>query len=71
MSVRIPKDVKERLEEMNVNVSELVRELLERYIEEVELRDLRERLRRVKERLGGRVSPALIAKAVREDRGSR
>ncbi len=43
--------------------------MLEKYVEEVEERILAERLRRLHERLAGRVDPALIAKLVREDRG--
>ena len=69
ISVRIPKELKERLERLDVNVSEVVREMLEKYVEEVEGRILAERLRRLHERLAGRVDPALIAKLVREDRG--
>ncbi len=68
ISVRIPKELKERLERLDVNVSEVVREMLERYVEEVEGRILAGRLRRLHERLAGRVDPALIAKLVREDR---
>jgi predicted DNA-binding protein len=71
ISVRIPRELKERLERLNVNVSEVVRELLEKYIEEAEERLLAERLRRLHERLGGRMDPALIARLVREDRRSR
>jgi predicted DNA-binding protein len=68
ISVRIPKELKERLDRLNVNVSEVVRELLEKYIEEAEEKRLAERLRRLHERLGGRVDPILIARLVREDR---
>ncbi|MEM2394789.1 MAG: hypothetical protein QXG11_08255 [Candidatus Bathyarchaeia archaeon] len=42
------------LEKYNVNVSETVRKLLEKYLVELELRDLGERLDRLKERLGSR-----------------
>ena len=69
VSVRIPRELKRRLEELNINVSEVVRELLERYVEEVEGRLLAERLRRLRGRLAGRVDPATVARLVREDRG--
>jgi len=69
VSVRIPRELKRRLEELNVNVSEVVRELLERYVEEVEGRLLAERLRRLRGRLAGRVDSATVARLVREDRG--
>ncbi len=71
ISVRIPKELKEKLEELNVNVSELVRELLEKYVEEVEVKNLEDRLRKLRLRLAGRVSPTLIAKLVHEDRDRR
>jgi len=69
VSVRIPRELKERLDELNVNVSEVVRGFLEKYVEEVELERLRGRLRRLRERLAGRVDAATIADLVREDRG--
>ena len=71
ISVRIPKELKERLEELNINVSEVVRGFLEEYIEEVELEKLRERLRRLRLRLAGRVDASTIAALVREDRVKR
>lgn len=68
ISVRIPSELKERLEEHKVGISETVRELLEKYVDELELRDLAERLEGLKGRMGGRVDPELIARLVREDR---
>ncbi|MEM3507637.1 MAG: hypothetical protein QXT31_08325 [Candidatus Bathyarchaeia archaeon] len=56
------------MEKYNVNVSETVRKLLEKYLVELELRDLGERLDRLKKRLGNRIDPKLVAKLVREDR---
>ncbi|MEM0062936.1 MAG: ribbon-helix-helix domain-containing protein [Ignisphaera sp.] len=38
ISVRIPRELKERLERLNINISEVVRELLEKYVEDVEER---------------------------------
>ena len=71
ISVRIPSELKERLEKHRVSVSETVRELLKKYVEELELRDLAERLEDLKRRVGGRVNPELIARLVREDREAR
>ena len=71
ISVRIPSELKERLEKYGVSVSEAVRELLKRHVEELELRDLADRLEGLKGRLGGRVNPGLIARLVREDREAR
>ena len=71
ISVRIPSELKERLEKYRVSVSETVRELLKKYLEELELRDLAERLEDLKRRVGGKVNPELIARLVREDREAR
>jgi predicted DNA-binding protein len=69
ISIRIPRELKERIEMLNVNISEVVREMLEKYVEEAEERLLMERLRRLRARLAGRIDPAAIARIVREDRG--
>ena len=68
ITIRVTREIKEKLEKYNVNVSETVRRLLEKYLVELELRDLGERLDRLKERLGSRIDPKLVAKLVREDR---
>ena len=68
VSVRIPKELKERLERLNVNVSMVVRELLEKYVEEAELEKVKLRLKRIRQRLAGRVDASIIATLVREDR---
>ena len=69
--VRVPRELKERLERLNVDVDDVVRELLERYVEEMEERVLEERLKRLRLRLAGRVDPETVARLVREDRGRR
>jgi len=71
ISVRIPKELKERIEKLDVNLSEVIRGLLERYVERAEQKRLKERLRRLKQRLKGRVDPTVIANLVREDRAER
>lgn len=53
ISVRIPRELKERLERLNVNVSEVVREMLEKYVEEVEERLLAEKAPRTPGREDG------------------
>ncbi|MEM3570856.1 MAG: hypothetical protein QW589_02870 [Candidatus Bathyarchaeia archaeon] len=68
ITIRVAREIKEKLEKYNVNVSETVRKLLEKYLVELELRDLGERLDRLKKRLGNRIDPKLVAKLVREDR---
>lgn len=68
ITVRISRGVKEKLEKYNVNVSEIVRKLLDEYLAELELRDLEERLERLRERLSNKIDPKLVAELVREDR---
>jgi hypothetical protein len=71
ITVRVARSIKERLEKYNVNVSETVRRLLDKYLVELELRDLEERLERIRERLCDKIDPALVARLVREDREAR
>jgi len=68
ITIRVARDVKEKLEKYNVNVSETVRKLLDKYLLELESRDLAERLELLRERLSGKIDPKLIANLVREDR---
>jgi hypothetical protein len=68
ITIRVAKEIKEKLEKYNVNISETVRKLLDKYLVELELRDLGERLERLKELLSNKIDPKLIAKLVREDR---
>jgi len=56
------------LEKYNVNISETVRKLLDKYLVELEMKGLEERLERLKERVGNKLDPKLVAKLVREDR---
>jgi hypothetical protein len=68
ITVRVKKDVKERLRRYNVNVSEVVRELLDEHLLELEQRDLAERLDSVRERLAGKMDPGQLAEMIRKDR---
>ena len=65
------RSVKKKLEKYHINVSETVRELLDKYLVELEMKDLGERLDRLQEHVSGRIDPELIAKLVREDREER
>lgn len=71
ITVRVSKEIKEKLEKYNVNVSEVVRKLLDEYLLELEMRGLEERLERLRGRLSDKIDPKLIAKLVREDRETR
>ena len=68
ITVRVPRKVKEKLKKYNVNVSETVRKVLDECLEELERKDLEEKLEHVKEQIGDKIDPALLAKLVREDR---
>lgn len=71
ITIRIAREIKEKLEKYNVNISETVRKLLNEYLAELESRDLEEKLERVRERLSDKIDPKFIAKLVREDRETR
>ena len=71
ITIRVPEEVKEKLEKYNVNVSETVRRLLDRYLSELESRDLAEKLETLRDRLGDVIDPELVAELVREDRDRR
>lgn len=68
ISVRIPKELKEAIDRYGINVSEVVRSLLEKYVAELEDREVLSRLSRLRKRLSGRLDPVVIARLVREDR---
>ncbi|MBS7613174.1 hypothetical protein KEJ48_02865 [Candidatus Bathyarchaeota archaeon] len=45
-----------------------MRDLLEKYIAELELKELAGRLELLKQRLSGKIDPKLVAELLREDR---
>ena len=71
ITIRIPKDIKEKLEKYNINTSETVRRLLDEYLTELELKNLSERLELLKEHMNCKIDPKTIAKLVRKDRETR
>jgi hypothetical protein len=71
ITIRVAREIKEKLEKYNVNVSETVRKLLDKYLVELELRNLAERLELLRERLSSKIDPKLVAKLVHEDRETR
>ena len=71
ITIRVPEEIKKKIEKYNVNVSETVRSLLDRYLSELESKDLAERLEMLRNRLGGVIDPKLVAEFVREDRDRR
>lgn len=70
ITVRVPRKVKEKLKKHNVNVSETVRKALEHRLEELERKDLEEKLEHIKKTMGNKIDPELAVRLVREDRES-
>jgi hypothetical protein len=68
ITIRVTREIKEKLEKYNIKVSETLRKLLEKYLLELELKNLAERLESLKERLSNKIDPKLVARLVREDR---
>lgn len=68
ITTRVAREIKEKLEKYNVKVSETVRKLLEKYLIDLELKNLAQRLELLKGRLGGKIDPKSVARFVREDR---
>ena len=48
-----------------------MRKLLDKYLVELELKNLAEKLESLKERLSNKIDPKLVAELVREDRETR
>jgi ferredoxin-fold anticodon binding domain-containing protein len=71
ITIRVARNIKEKLEKYNINVSETVRKLLDKYLVELELKDLEEKLDQIRERLSDKIDPQIVAKLVREDRETR
>jgi len=71
VSVRVPKWVKERLEEAKVNVAEVVREALLRKAWELEEEEAGRILDEVAASCRGKVDPFKVAELIEESRGER
>ena len=71
ITVRVARELKEKLEKHDVNISETVRELLEKYLTELETRNLAQKLELLRDRLSSKIDPKIVAQLVREDREKR
>jgi len=69
ITVRIQRKTKEKRKKYDINVSATVRKALEDHLNEVEQKDLDERLARAK-RFGEKIDFELLTKLIREDRES-
>jgi len=68
---KITGEIKKKLKRHHVNVSETVRELLERYLAELETTKLEQKLELLRERLSSKIDQRVVAQLVREDRERR
>jgi Arc/MetJ-type ribon-helix-helix transcriptional regulator len=57
ITVRVPQKVKEKLKKYNVDVSETVRKALNECLEELEGKDLEEKLEQIKQKTGNKINP--------------
>lgn len=69
ITVRIPRQIKEKLKKYNVNVAAAVRKALEDCINKIEEKELEERLELVK-KASEKIDFGLMTKLIREDRKS-
>jgi post-segregation antitoxin (ccd killing protein) len=71
VSVRVPRQLKEKLEKYGINVSELVKKKLAEEVEKIEREEIRKLLDELKSALQGRVDPRELSKLVEEGREER
>jgi len=71
VSAKIPKKLRERLREKNVDVSSVVRNALEKELARCEEEELKQRLDVVSKSLAGKISKSDVVKAVRSSRDER
>ena len=71
ISVRVPKWVKEKLEEYGVDISGVVRKSLLEEVKRIEEERLKEDLEFLRERLKDRIDPRELARMIDEERGKR
>ncbi|RLF10156.1 MAG: hypothetical protein DRJ98_06790 [Thermoprotei archaeon] len=67
LSVKVPRELRDKLERYGVKVGEVVRAVLERAVREAELRDLERRVEGLREVLA-KLGPREVASLIREDR---
>ena len=71
ITIRVAREIKEKLEKHDINISETVRELLEKYLAELETRNLAQKLEVLRDHLSRKIDPKVVAQLVREDREKR
>lgn len=68
ITVRVPQEVKDKLKKYNVDVSKTVREALNMRLEELERKDLEQKLDQIKEHTANKIDTYLLVKLLREER---
>jgi post-segregation antitoxin (ccd killing protein) len=71
VTAKIPKELKQKLKERGIKISEVIRRALEEEIAAREERELREMLDQIHTDLGDRLSEEDVVRAVRASRGMR
>ncbi len=70
LSVKIPRELKEKMEKLGLKPSEIVRRALEEAVREAELRELEKKLDSIGDVLA-KIPPERIVESIREDREGR
>lgn len=70
LSVKIPRELKEKIERLGLRPAEIVREALEEAVREAELEELEKKLDKISDVLA-KITPERIAKNIREYREGR
>jgi predicted DNA-binding protein len=68
ITVRVPPKIKQKLKKYNVNVSKTVRKALDNCVEELERKDLEQKLEQLKNGAGKKIDPQAFANLIREER---
>jgi post-segregation antitoxin (ccd killing protein) len=71
VTAKIPRELKQKLKERGINISEVIRRALEQEIAAREERELREMLDEIRANLGERLSEEDVVRAVRASREMR
>lgn len=71
ISVRIPRWVKEKLESFGIDVADAVRRSLIQLVDELERRDIEEKLEFLRNAVGSKLDPRELSKLIDEERRER
>ena len=71
ISVRVPKWLKEKLEEYGVNIAEVVRKSLLKELERIEQEEVEKQLDTLRKRLRSKIDPYELSRIIDEERKGR